>query len=221
MCIDKNCSPFPSRRAFLSEAAIAVTASTLIASDARGQQEPQQTEDQRKALEDPRLTQEIITFKNGEDTIEGFLARPTTRGPFAAVVVVPGDFGLTEYTQVTAAQLAQSGFVALAVNTFSRAKDLSDLQQARRIYYDVMTDVLTLQDIQASIVYLKQQPFVKRGGLGVIGFCLGGRYSLLIAALSRDIAATVAFYGPLVLLKGEPDIKVARPLKIANHEMSP
>jgi carboxymethylenebutenolidase len=136
-------------------------------------------------------------------------------------VVVPGDFGLGDYTRVTVAQLAQSGFAALALDTFSRASQVTDLVVARRIYFDVMTDALTLQDIQAAIDYLKAQPFVKPGGVGVLGFCLGGRYALLIAALSTDVTAVVPYYGPLVLRQGEPDPNTPRPLKIPNHEMSP
>ena len=182
---------------------------------------PQVFDEMRKILDDPGLALETITFQNHADTIQGFLACPQAAGQYPAVVVIPGDFGLGDYTRVTVAQLAQSGFVALGIDTFSRASAITDLQEARRIYFDVMTDALTLQDVQAAIDYLNRQAFVKGGGIGVLGFCLGGRYALLIAALSRDVAAAVAFYGPLLLQKGEPDVRVARPLKMPNHEMSP
>lgn len=174
-----------------------------------------------QVLQDPQLLMQEIKFMNGPDTINGFLARPKKAGRFPAVVVVPGDPGLTAYTRVTTAQLAQAGFTALSVDLFSRAAGIQDLREARRIYFDVMSDPLTLQDLQSAIDFLNQQQFVQPGGIGVVGFCLGGRYALLLSALSPDVRATVAFYGPIKLQSGSADVGSGRPVKIVNHDMSP
>jgi carboxymethylenebutenolidase len=174
-----------------------------------------------KVLQDPEIILQEVKFRNGSDSINGFLARPNKTGRLPALVVVPGDPGLTAYTRVTAAQFAQAGFVALAVDIFSRAAGIQDLQEARRIYFDVMSDPLTLGDLQSAIVFLKQQEFVRSGGVGVVGFCLGGRYALLLSALSLDVRAVVAFYGPLALQSGAPDVASAKPVKLLNHDMSP
>jgi len=214
-----------SRRCFLCDTALAVVGLAALGDETAALQaphgDPKVMEEMLKTLDDPRITHERVTFQNGADEIQAFLARPKAAGKRKAVVVIPGDFGLGDYTRVTVAQLAQHGLVALGLDTFSRASRLTNLQEARRIYFDVMTDALTLQDVQAAIAYLKQQAFVGQGGVGTLGFCLGGRYALLIAALSKDVAAAVAFYGPLLLIKGEPNVNVPRPLKILNHEMSP
>ena len=214
-----------SRRCFLCDTALAVVGLAALGGETAAHQarpgNQKLMEEMLKTLDDPGITHQRVTFQNGADEIQAFLARPKAAGKRKAVVVIPGDFGLGDYTRVTVAQLAQQGFVALGLDTFSRASKLTNLQEARRIYFDVMTDALTLQDIQAAIAYLKQQTFVRQGGIGTLGFCLGGRYALLIAALSKDVAATVAFYGPILLLKGEPNVNEARPLKIPNHEMSP
>jgi len=46
--------------------------------------------------------------------------------------------------------------------------------------------------------YLRAQPFVRPGGMGILGFCVGGREALLFAARSREIDAVVAFHpGPM------------------------
>jgi len=172
-------------------------------------------------LQDPQLLMQEIKLMNGSDTINGFLARPKKSGRFPAVIVVPGDPGLTAYTRVTTAQLAQAGFAALSVDLFSRAARIQDIQEARRIYFDVMSDPLTLQDLQSAIDFLNQQQLVQTGGVGVVGFCLGGRYALLLSALSPDVRATVAFYGPITLQSGLANIASGRPVKIVNHDMSP
>lgn len=214
-----------SRRCFLCDTALAVAGLAALGETTAAQQTASTNQklmdEMLKTLADPRITHERVTFQNGADEIQAFIARPKASGKHKVVVVIPGDFGLGDYTRVTVAQLAQQGFAALGLDTFSRASKLTNLQEARRVYFDVMADALTLQDVQAAIAYLKQQAFVGPGSIGALGFCLDGRYALLIAALSKEVAATVAFYGPLLLLKGEPNVNMARPFKLPNHEMSP
>ncbi len=188
---------------------------------APGPGNPKVYERMLKVLQDPEIVLQEVRFQNGSDSINGFLARPKKTGRLPALVVVPGDPGLTAYTRVTAAQFAQAGFVALAVDIFSRAAAIQDLQEARRIYFDVMSDPLTLADLQSAIGFLNQQEFVRPGGVGIVGFCLGGRYALLLSALSPDVRAVVAFYGPLALQSGAPNVASAKPVKLLNHDMSP
>src|SRR5262249_21786825 len=47
---------------------------------------------------------------------------------------------------------------------------------------------------QAGVSYLRAQTFVSPGGMGVIGFCKGGREAMLFGARSREIDAVVAFH---------------------------
>src|SRR5262249_17957012 len=63
-----------------------------------------------KALQDPHVTHQKVTFPSGSDTIDGYLARPKAEGRYPPVVIIPGIFGVTEYMRETAAQLAQNGF---------------------------------------------------------------------------------------------------------------
>jgi carboxymethylenebutenolidase len=178
--------------------AVAVATET-VGQQPEGQRDRKVVQEKQQKLLDPGVTTEVARFNNGSEEIQAFLARPKKPERSGALVIVPGDFGLTEYTRVTAVELAQAGFVALGVDLFSRASKVKNLEDARRVYFDVMTDALTLQDLQAAIDYLKRQAFVNSTGVGLLGFRVGGRYSLLLAALSRDVAASVAFYGPLQL----------------------
>jgi carboxymethylenebutenolidase len=51
-------------------------------------------------------------------------------------------------------------------------------------------------DTQAGIDYLKSQPFVKHGKVGILGFCGGGYTGLMMATVSKDVKTVVAFYAP-------------------------
>jgi carboxymethylenebutenolidase len=60
------------------------------------------------------------------------------------------------------------------------------------------TEYDVLEDIQVGADHLKTQPFVKAGGVGVLGFCFGGRMALLFGARSREVDAVVPFHPGLV-----------------------
>jgi dienelactone hydrolase len=49
--------------------------------------------------------------------------------------------------------------------------------------------------VQAALDYLQAQPYVRPGGVRIMGFCMGGRVSYLMAATNAAIRAAADFYG--------------------------
>jgi carboxymethylenebutenolidase len=109
------------------------------------------------------------------------------------VLVIAGNKITEEYIPNTCAALAVAGFVGLAPNVFHPLPD-----DAPRNDYDKYiknhTELDVLDDVQAGASYLRTQTFVAPGGLGVIGFCFGGRMAMLYGARSREIDAVVPFH---------------------------
>jgi carboxymethylenebutenolidase len=56
------------------------------------------------------------------------------------------------------------------------------------------TDDDYLKDIRAGSEYLKTHESAKVGGVGIMGFCSGGRRALLYAVRYDDVKAVVAFH---------------------------
>ena len=145
----------------------------------------------KDALKDTQITTQNVQFKNGEDTINGFLARPKAAGKHGSVILIPGIFGVDNYIKETTAQLAQAGLVGLAVDFYSRkggAPQTMDFAVLRTFVTENAPDKQIVSDGQAAIDYLKKQEFTN-GKFGVTGFCMGGRITLLLAAQSPDIRA--------------------------------
>lgn len=185
------------RRAFLTSATAAVIGVALVA-DAVAQQTPQPPSN---ALEDPNVIQGMVSFKSGTATIQGYQARPKSAGKYRAVVVMHGDFGIPEVNRYAAAVLAQNGFVSLAIKRFSRypeltLQDVIKSDRTDRRYLSRAFNEEELQDAQAAINHLKELPFVKRGGVGVVGFCGGGLQALWLSTKSKDIKVVVTLYTP-------------------------
>ncbi|MDQ4121603.1 MAG: dienelactone hydrolase family protein [Acidobacteriota bacterium] len=152
-----------------------------------------------KALDNPNVVHQPVTFKNGTDTIRGYLARPKKDGSYRAVVVSHGNPGISEDIRNVAAQMAELGYVGLAMDWNSRAAgDTSKLDKPLEYYMTNSFNKQILSDTLASIDYLKNQSFVKSKKVGAVGFCGGGYIVLLLSGLSAELKAAVAFYAPPV-----------------------
>jgi carboxymethylenebutenolidase len=198
MCRDGECEGSGlDRRDFLIEGAAAFAGLGALGAEPAAREKEQPP---TRVLDDPGIQHGKVTFKHGgKETFDGFLARPKADGTFPAVLVISGNVISEEYVPNTCAALALAGFVGLAPNLFhpiqdSGAKTEEDCEKALKAH----TKYDALEDIQVGADYLKTQPFVKSGGLGIIGFCWGGRMAMLFAARSREIDAVVAFHPGLV-----------------------
>ena len=181
------------RRDFLHTTA-ALTAFCLLDCEATAQQANAPFSN---ALADPEVIHEAITFKSGADMIDGYLARPKAKEKYPPVLVVAGNKISEEYIRNTTALLAQAGFVGLAPNIFALQLDTMSAEEKRQVFAHQITDERIFRDLQAGMDYLQAQPFVKRGKVGITGFCFGGRCALMFAARSKKIGAVVPFYGNL------------------------
>lgn len=181
------------RRAFIVKASVA--GFCLLNCETSAQQT--ETPDVPKALDDKTVTHGKVSFKSGTDQIDGYLARPKKKGRYPIVIIVTGNSISEEYIQNMAAMLAQKGFVGIAPNIYSLQKDTMTPAEKRKVFAEQITDERIFQDLQAAIAYLKTQNFIKRGKIGITGFCFGGRCALMFAARSNEIGAVVSFYGNL------------------------
>lgn len=194
MCVEDDCSDGGvDRRSFLAGAAATVTTLTLL----QGQVASAQTKrPETRVLDNPDVQHGKVFFKhNGAETIDGYLARPKAEGLYPAVLVIAGNKISEEYIPNTCAALALAGFVGLAPNIFHPLPDNTPSNnEAYNKYLAHHTELDRLDDVQAGVSYLRTQPFVSAGGMGVVGFCRGGREGMLFGARSRDIDAVVPFH---------------------------
>lgn len=137
-----------------------------------------------------------VSFSSGRVRAEAFLARPRGRGTFPGLLVIQEWWGLNPHIQDVAARFARQGYVALAPDLYSRqghrvTKDPAEA--ARLMGHLAQKDALA--DLGAAHRFLQAQPGVDRRRIGVVGFCMGGTYALLLPCVRRGIRAAVPFYG--------------------------
>ena len=194
MCIDDDCNDEGTdRRSFL----VGATATLAGLAIPQGQGVSAQTrQPETRVLDDPKIQHGRVTFRhNGADTIDGYLARPKSEGVYPAVLVIAGNKISEEYIPNTCAALALAGFVGLAPNIFHPLPDDTPSNNAAYAKFIANhTELDILDDIQSGVSYLRAQTFVRAGGMGVVGFCMGGRLAMLLGARSREIDAVVPFH---------------------------
>jgi carboxymethylenebutenolidase len=136
-----------------------------------------------------------VSYKSGDETVQGILYTPAGKGPFPALVVVHEWWGLNDWVKDQASKLADQGYVALAVDLY-RGKVATTPDEAHQIMRGVPED-RAKRDLHAAFEYLVSQPNVKKDRIGSIGWCMGGGYALDVALQEPDLAATVINYGHL------------------------
>ena len=153
------------------------------------------------AEEARKIETTMVEFAGGSGPIKGYLARPQGNGPFPAIVVVHEWWGLSPWVKENADRLAGQGYVALAVDLY-RGKFTNDPGEAHELMR-ALDDSEALADLKGGVTYLKARPFVAKGKpLGTIGWCMGGKFSRLLAQSSEAVGPTVICYGSVAT---EPD----------------
>ena len=125
----------------------------------------------------------------------GYLARPESgRGP--GVLVVQEWWGLNPGIKEMADRLAAGGFTALVPDLYhGELAGHDEMDKAAQLMTALPPDRAG-RDMSGAINFLVADPGVTGGGVGVVGFCMGGMLSLIIAANRGDVVkAVVPFYG--------------------------
>ena len=137
--------------------------------------------------------EEAVTFTSGADKAMGMLVTPAAKGPSPAVIVIQEWWGLDDWVKQQARALAGEGYVALAVDLY-RGKVTANPDEAHQLMNGLPPD-RAMRDLKAAFAYLQGRPDVKKDRIGVIGWCMGGRYALALTTEEPGLAAVVAYYG--------------------------
>ena len=137
-----------------------------------------------------------VWFKSGNDSVSAFLALPKGNRPSAAIVLIHEWWGLNVWVKANARRFADSGYVALAVDLY-RGRVATSADEAHELSRGLPDD-RAIRDLISAVEYLRSRGDVKKDDIGVIGWCMGGGYSLQSAINIPHLAAAIVCYGRLV-----------------------
>src|SRR5215469_4425539 len=62
------------------------------------------------------IDSKTVSYKSGDETVQGVLYTPAGKGPFPAIIVIHEWWGLNDWVKEQASKLADEGYIALAVD---------------------------------------------------------------------------------------------------------
>jgi len=136
----------------------------------------------------------MVEITSGSEKIQAYVAQPAVAaksGP--AVVVIQEWWGLTDWVKASADRIAGMGFVAIAPDLY-RGQVATEPELAHELMRG-LPDERAIRDIRAASAWVRSAAGGGAKKVGVIGFCMGGRLSLLASLDKGPFDATVICYG--------------------------
>jgi carboxymethylenebutenolidase len=120
----------------------------------------------------------------------GFLAQPDAPTK-SGVVLLATIFGVNAFARGYAETLARAGIACAVWDHYEGAPLTTDYEECKK-RASVLTDAKMHGAAKAWTDYLVGE--LKLASVGVIGFCMGGRYAPMVAARDKRIKACAAVY---------------------------
>lgn len=160
-----------------------------------------------------RIKGGVIQLQSGGGQIAAYLAQPNQPGDYPGIVVIQEAFGLVDHICDLARRFANLGYNAVAPALYWRRGGPANPEDINTVFPVMfgLPDSEAVQDLEAAADHLRSLPGAT-GKIGAIGFCSGGRHTLLFACSSRKVDAAIDCWGGFIN-RATPDAETtaARP----------
>jgi carboxymethylenebutenolidase len=143
---------------------------------------------------------EWVTVKHDGRSVDTFVVYPESKDKRPVVLVIHEIFGMTDWVEDLADQVAAAGYIAVAPDLLSgmgpgggRSSSFAEgktMEAVSKLNPDQVT-----ADLNAAADYGLKIP-AANGKLYVAGFCWGGGQTFRFATNRGDLSAAFVFYGP-------------------------
>jgi carboxymethylenebutenolidase len=141
---------------------------------------------------------EWVTTKTPDGDMRVYVARPDGSEALPGIIVIQEIFGVNDHIQDVTRRYAEQGFVAAAPEIYHRfeQKDApyTDVQAGFKLRQQLSDDQV-MDDVNATYDILNGRSDVRKGQVGIVGFCYGGRVVYLALTRNHNLKAGAAFYG--------------------------
>ena len=142
---------------------------------------------------------QFIDYEAAGQPMRGyFAADPAISGPRPGVLVLPEWWGMNDYVQRRARELAELGYAALAADVYGEGRTADNPNDAGALMGNLLGDRAAVDArLVAALATLRAQAGVDADRCAAIGYCLGGALALHMARTGADLAGVVSFHGSL------------------------
>lgn len=148
----------------------------------------------------PSFKEDNVTYSGDNVTMNGYVVYDENKeGARPAVLVIHEWWGLNDYAKGRAKQLAELGYIAMAVDMYGNGKTADNPDSASKYatpFYQ--KPQMTKARFDAALEKLKTYPQTDATKIAAIGYCFGGSQVLNLARLGEDLKGVVSFHGNLL-----------------------
>ena len=164
------------------------------------------------------MREQFVEIKTTEGVMEAFATYPEAHDPFPAVILYMDIWGVREELYDIARRVGTVGYYCLVPDFYYR--------QGRRVHFEFrnehnqtisinrlegdklreiqarpkLTNMMVTDDTGAVLQFLDGTAQVRPGGVGAIGFCMGGRYVMCAAGTYPDrLIASASLHGTTLI----------------------
>ncbi|MBL1074261.1 dienelactone hydrolase family protein [Nocardia sp. 2] len=165
------------------------------------------------------MNSEMVRISTPGGDADAFVAYPDGGGHFPGVLLYSDAFGPRPVLKTMARELARHGYYVLVPNIYYRHGEAPVVEIPEHVGEDIRGTLIgtlmpfvrehsverILRDAGAYLEFLAQQPEVRTGTVGVVGYCIGSVLALRTAAAYPERVDAVAGFHPFTLVSDAPD----------------
>lgn len=165
--------------------------------------------------ENPRsivIKEEAVYYKADSINLKGYVYYDSlTDRKRPVVLVIPEWWGLNDYPRMRARQLAELGYLAMAIDMYGNGVTADNPTDAQKMSSPFYSDpLMTKARFDAAMDKVKSYPMADTSQIAAIGYCFGGGQALNIARLGEPLKGVVSFHGNLVGVPANKDLLKAK-----------
>ena len=144
-----------------------------------------------------------IATKDGASST--FIVHPDRGGPHPVIVFLMDAPAIREELRDMARRFATSGYYVMLPNLYYRAGEMElgpidpdPESPSRKKMFELMNSLsisMVLDDVDAMLAFARNDPEAEASKVGVIGYCMSGRFAVCAAEGRLAVKATASIYG--------------------------
>lgn len=169
-----------------------------------------------------QVKEEAVTYNSEGVSLNGWVAYDSSTDKKRPVVlVVPEWWGLNDYAKSRAKQLAELGYLAMAVDFYGNGAQATNPEEAGNMAKPFYTNpAMAAARFNAALAKVKTLALADTTQLAAIGYCFGGAQVLNMARLGSPLKGVVSFHGNLVGVPADKNLLTAQIL-VCHGEADP
>jgi len=167
------------------------------------------------------MIERTLALARPAGSMEAFVVHPAEGKPFPPVVVYMDMWGVRDALRDGARRLAAAGYYAILPDLYYRRgrvryagrelpgrRSFADLEPARQVELraamEALSDAMVVDDTRALLAFMAAGEPVRKGTVGAVGYCMGGRHALCAAAAFPErLRAAACLHGAGLVRAGE------------------